>query len=250
MKVHLLLKKEEILPEKMAENSKVAVVLDVLLATTAIVSALYQGAKGVIPVKDHNEARELSKMYQKGGCILAGELHAKPITGFLYPSPLLLSGQVQGKTLILSTTNGTVALRNTEGAQKVYISSLLNNKETAKALLKHQQGSTIVIICSGNSGEVSLEDVYGAGHLITSLIELADVSLQLSDAARTAYYLYKGNQQMGRELLESSYVGHLFARHGLYSDLQYASTEDAAPVVAVLEDGKATIARDHMQKQT
>ncbi|UZJ76873.1 2-phosphosulfolactate phosphatase [Fictibacillus sp. KU28468] len=250
MKVHLLLKKEEIHSEKMAENNKIAVVLDVLLATTTIVSALYQRAKDVIPVKDHKEARELSKMFQKGDYLLAGELHAKPIDGFLYPSPLLLSRQVQGKTLILSTTNGTVALRKTAGAQKVYISSLLNNTATAKALLHHNSSSTIVIICSGNYGEVSLEDVYGAGHLITALVELGGEPLQLSDAAQTAYYLYKGNRQNAYQVLQSSYVGNLFARYGLFDDLDFASAVDAAPVVAVLKDGKATIEQAHAQQQS
>ena len=108
-KIHLLMKKEEIQAVKIADRNKYAVVLDVLLATTTIVSALKDGAKEVIPVLHSNEAMELAKGFQQGECVLAGELDAKPIDGFIYPSPTLIGESIKGKTLILSTTNGTVA---------------------------------------------------------------------------------------------------------------------------------------------
>lgn len=248
MKVHLLLRKEEINQEKIAENDKVAVVLDVLLATTTIVSALEHGAEAVIPVLDSHEAFTVSKTLNPEAFLLAGELHAKPLEGFYYPSPSLLADVVKNKTLILSTTNGTVALRKASSATKTYIASLANNQATARTLLEKHPASTVVVICSGNAGEVSLEDLYGAGHLIHSLYTHTPEPLQLSDAAQAAFYLYQGNKQDAYHVLLSSFVGQLFARHGLLDDLKFASIEGDAPVVAMQKDGKAVI--EHVSRTT
>ncbi|MDN4523083.1 2-phosphosulfolactate phosphatase [Fictibacillus fluitans] len=241
MKVHVLLTKEEINEERLREKGKVAVVLDVLLATTTIISALNEGAKEVIPVMDANEAFKLSQSLKKGDFILAGERDARPIEHFHYPSPTLLSPLVEGKSLILSTTNGTIALKKAEAAEHVYISSLLNNERTARQLLKCHRESTIVIICSGNAGEVSLEDVYGAGHLIQSLLTMSEQNFSMSDAAKMAYYLFLGNRHNASELLSSSHVGQLFENHGLLQDLTLAATANTAPVLAVMKNGAAIL---------
>src|SRR4029078_5808268 len=96
-KIHLLIKKEDIDEEKIADGNKIAVVLDILLATTTIVSALKDGAKDVIPVLHIKEAIELANQYQQDECILAGELDAKPLDGFVYPSPTLIRESINGK---------------------------------------------------------------------------------------------------------------------------------------------------------
>src|SRR3954470_14197248 len=181
-KIHLLMKKEEIREEKIADGNKIAVVLDVLLATTTIVSALKDGAKEVIPVLHSDEALEVATKFSQGEYILAGELNARPIDGFVYPSPTLIRENIKGKTLILSTTNGTVALRKSAQAEKVYIGSLLNNPAVASSLQHCLDDQNILIICSGNSGETSLEDFYGAGHLIDCLQKQR--KYDLTDAAK------------------------------------------------------------------
>ncbi|MEH7356480.1 2-phosphosulfolactate phosphatase [Neobacillus drentensis] len=237
-KIHLLMKKEDIQEEKMAEGKKCAVVLDVLLATTTIVSALKDGAKEVIPVLNSNEAMELAKGYQPGECVLAGELDAKPIDGFVYPSPTLIRDFINGKTLILSTTNGTVALRKSSSAKKVYIASLLNNPAVASALWNIPEDQTILVICSGNSGETSLEDFFGAGHLIDCLLKNGEY--ELTDAAKTALYFYRG-QYDSYEILLDSYVGRLLNKHNQHADLKVAASKGITPIVPVLRDGKVVI---------
>jgi 2-phosphosulfolactate phosphatase len=82
-KIHLLMKKEDIREEKLTNGNKLAVVLDILLATTTIVSALTDGAKEVVPVLHRKDAIEQTKKYPQGEYILAGELDAKPIDGFV-----------------------------------------------------------------------------------------------------------------------------------------------------------------------
>jgi len=211
-KVHVLMKKEDIDAEKIACN-KVVVVLDILLATTSIVSALNNGAKQVIPVLDAEEGLRISQQFPADSCILAGELDAKPLEGFMYPNPLELNKQIMGKTLVISTTNGTIALRKGNSAWKVYISSLLNNLFVAQTTLKEDAERTIVIVCSGNAGEVSLEDFYGAGHFVSCLLEQTSVSLELSDAALSALSFYCGWQGDAKHALQSSKIGQLLAKH-------------------------------------
>jgi 2-phosphosulfolactate phosphatase len=233
------MKKEDIREEKLADGNKIAVVLDVLLATTTIVSALKDGAKEVIPVLHSTEAMGQAKMYHPGEFVLAGELDAKPIDGFVYPSPSLIKESINGKTLILSTTNGTVALRKSSSAKKVYIASMLNNPAIAGAIHKvATEDHTILVICSGNSGETSLEDFYGAGHLIDCLLK--NSKYELTDAAKAALYFFRG-QEDAYEILLDSYVGKLLDKYDQQPDLKVAASKGITSIVPILKDGKVVV---------
>ncbi|MEH7076771.1 2-phosphosulfolactate phosphatase [Neobacillus drentensis] len=237
-KIHLLMKKEDIQEDKIAEGNKIAVVLDILLATTTIVSALKDGAKEVIPVLHSNDALEQAKLFKQGEYVLAGELDAKPIDGFVYPSPTLIRDSINGKTLILSTTNGTVALRKSSSADKVYIASLLNNPAVAGVIQKVIEEHTILIICSGNSGETSLEDFYGAGHLIDCLVK--NNEYELTDAAKAAWYFYLGQEDAYKILLDS-YVGSLLDKYDQQADLKIAASKGITSIIPILQNGKVVV---------
>ncbi|RFU69943.1 2-phosphosulfolactate phosphatase [Bacillus sp. V59.32b] len=241
-KIHLLIKKEEINEQKMAEGEKIAVVLDVLLATTTIVSALEDGASEVIPVLDLQEAVGYQKQDGSDLFILAGELQAKPVDGFIYPSPTFIRKVIKGKSLVLSTTNGTVALRKSAGANAVYIASLLNNPFVAGEIAKAWHHGTVIVVCSGNSGEVSLEDLYGAGHFIDCLLKEQDEEMEITDAALSALSMYRGNKENAYEVLKSSYVGRMFDKHQFESELKFASQKGTINLAPKLENGKIAIA--------
>ncbi|MCK1992702.1 2-phosphosulfolactate phosphatase [Peribacillus muralis] len=249
--IHLLLKKEEIRKEKLSEGEKVAVVLDVLLATTTIISALHNGARQVIPVLDPSAGIEISQEEGNGEYVLAGELNAAPVDDLIYPSPTLLRKMVRDKTLILSTTNGTVALRNSAAAKKVYIASLLNNPSVAEKIKRQHQTETIIIVCSGNSGEFSLEDFYGAGHLIDCLMLGSPERFNLNDAAKAASALYRTNIENAFDILQASYVGQLFNRHSLIDDLKLAANKGSVDLVPEMVNGRieAESSRQEMQHQ-
>ena len=234
VKIQLLIRKEDISAEKIAEGEKIAIVLDVLLATTTIVSALKEGAKEVIPVQTPDEAKRVSKSYKNGDMLMAGEVNAGPIEGFIYPSPSEIKREIKGKALILSTTNGTVALRMAADAKRVYIASLLNNESTAKHISETHKEETIIIVCSGNSGELSLEDFYGAGHLI-SCLEKSIGKLELNDAAKAAAAIFKQGDKNPYEQLSNSYVGQLLLKYGFDEDLKLAASIGAAEIIAVLK---------------
>ncbi|WP_026695730.1 2-phosphosulfolactate phosphatase [Peribacillus kribbensis] len=238
MKIHLLMTKEEVQEEKLKSGRKIAVVFDVLLATTTITAALGDGALAVIPAENREEALRIAAFLPEEK-VLAGEYDAKPISGFHYPSPFMLRDSVKGKTLVLSTTNGTVALKKAAAAEKVFISCLLNNPAAAREVFQEcSPDTTLVLICSGNSGELSLEDFYGAGHFIDCLAALSPENTEVSDAAQAACLFYRGNKEKPLEILQRSRVGTMLKTHGLSADLELASYSGALDTVPVLQDGR------------
>lgn len=242
-KVHLLFKKEEIDEAKVNEGAKVAVVLDVLMATTTITSALYDGAKEVIPVLNGDEALRTAEEFAKGEFILAGELDSKPIENFVFPLPSVIRESIKNKTLILSTTNGTVALKNASKANKVYIASLLNNPYVAEEVRLEPECDTILVVCSGNSGGFSLEDFYGAGHFIECLTSGHEHEFELTDAAFAAKTFYAGTKQDGFKILLESRVGRMIDKYDGREEVHFASREGTVPIVPILS-GKKVIQLD------
>src|SRR6188508_2180815 len=124
-KIHVLTKKEEL--DSVRIPGKVVVVLDILFATTTMVAALAHGASEIVPVLDEAAARAHGKDLAVGSFVLSGELYAETLPGFAHPAPLsLLEHGVKGKTVVYSTTNGTVAMTQCAGAARVYCGALLN----------------------------------------------------------------------------------------------------------------------------
>ena len=116
-KVHVLTRREEL--DHVRVPGKVIVVLDILFATTTMVAALAHGAREVVPVLDEAGARAQAKAFPAGAFVLAGELNAEVLPGFAHPAPLsLIEHGVAGKTLVYSTTNGTVAMTQAAGAAR------------------------------------------------------------------------------------------------------------------------------------
>ncbi|MBN8207847.1 2-phosphosulfolactate phosphatase [Bacillus sp. NTK071] len=246
-KIHVLMKKEDIDQEKIG-NGKIAVVLDVLLATSTITSALEFGAEQVIPVLDQYDALAEAKALPDGSYLLSGEYEGKTIEGFLDPNPLQLKKAVKGKTLILSTTNGTVAIKRTSGAKRVYVASLLNGRAIAKKLNQEHPNETIVVVCSGSSGEFALEDFYGAGYLINQMISsLPD--WELTDAARAASSFYRGSEQSAEDVLISSRVGEMIKRYGYEDEVRFVASEGIFSIIPFV-DGKKTIIREEVHHDT
>ncbi|MBM7691324.1 2-phosphosulfolactate phosphatase [Peribacillus deserti] len=240
MKIHLLATKEEIHEAKIAAGKKVAVVFDVLLATTTITSALEDGAIEVITAETPEAALLMSSAYRKD-FVIAGELCAKPIDGFLYPSPVILKEAVKGRALFLSTTNGTVALKKASSARRVYLSCLLNNPSVAGAVRNdYTNDSVILVICSGNSGSLSLEDFYGAGHFIDCLTGSSAKDHELTDAAKAALFFYRGNVGRSMEILSEAKVGQMLLKYGMLDELELAASIGTSLVVPLFSGGKVT----------
>ena len=156
-KVHVLTKKEEL--DTVRLPGKVVVVLDILFATTTMITALAHGAKEVVPVLDESAAHAESKQLPERSFVLAGELYAETLPGFAHPAPLsLLAHGVEGKSVIYSTTNGTVAMGLACSAARVYCGALLNARALVEHIVKHHPGETVLIVCSGSGNNFNFED--------------------------------------------------------------------------------------------
>ncbi|MEK3805010.1 2-phosphosulfolactate phosphatase [Bacillus sp. FSL H8-0547] len=229
-KIHVVTRKEEIDGAKMKD--KIAVVFDVLLATSTIATVLEHGARSVIPVLDGEQARSLAAEMNKDDCMLVGEYEGRTIDGFLDPNPSALKAFAKGKKIILSTTNGTVAVHKSSPARRIFACSLLNAKAVADALAQDHREDTIILVCSGSSGHFSLEDFYGAGCLIQHLDEAG--CYELSDAAQTAKLFYEGCKEEPAVVLAKSKVGKMLKKYGFQEEITFISTRDCFSCVPVL----------------
>ncbi|MGH8766123.1 MAG: 2-phosphosulfolactate phosphatase [Burkholderiales bacterium] len=190
-RIHVLTRKEELDGVRVA--GKVVVVLDILFATTTMVAVLGNGATAVLPAADEAEARRIGARQPQGSYVLSGELYAETLPGFAHPAPMaLLAHGVAGKTVVYSTTNGTVAMTLAAGAKRVYCGSLLNARAVVSHIAAMHLRDTVLILCSGSGGNFNLEDFYGAGCLVDRFAALLGTDTDLSDAARTALAFFAG----------------------------------------------------------
>jgi len=172
-------------------NGKGVVVLDVLRATTTVITALANGAKEVIPAATSEEAVRLASNLEKDGVLLAGERKSVKIEGFaLGNSPLEMTPEVvAGKTIVLATTNGTPALVASQGGDPVLVGAPANFAAlTIRAREALAERGDLVIVCAGRERQFALEDAYTAGRLIKA-VKKGLGKVELNDAAHASLVL-------------------------------------------------------------
>lgn len=154
--------------------TQVAVVIDVLRATSTMITALGAGYRRVLCTATEEEARSL----RAPGRLLAGERHCRPIEGFDYGNSPGALDEARGEELVLCTTNGTPAILSAlAAAEEVLIGALLN----LSALLERiPRGRDVTFVCAGTGGRFALEDCYAAGRIV------AELEGSWTDAARAA----------------------------------------------------------------
>jgi 2-phosphosulfolactate phosphatase len=162
-----------------------ALVIDVLRASTTIITALTNGCDAIVPVADPAEARRRALATRNGGALVAGERQGEPIPGFdLSNSPVeFQSPRVRGKTVYFTTSNGTRALLVARAADAIGVMALVN--VTAAAAWAVDAGRDVAILCAGSHGRHSLED-WTCGGLAVDRILAAVPTAVLTDAARDA----------------------------------------------------------------
>lgn len=151
-------------------SESVAVVIDVLRASTTIVHALGHGAAAVIPCLEVDEARRIARENPENKILLGGERQGRIIDGFdLDNSPLSYrSGTVAGRTIAFTTTNGTRALLRCSQAQAVYIGAFANLSAIVEELLRGDRD--VHLVCAGTDGQLTAEDILFAGALADELL--------------------------------------------------------------------------------
>jgi 2-phosphosulfolactate phosphatase len=215
----------------------VAVVIDVLRASTTIIHALAAGATAVLPCGDVDEAHQLAKSLPTGQALLGGERGGTRIAGFdLGNSPFeYTSERIAGKTVVFTTTNGTRALLRAQQAERVLIGAFVNLRALVRVLL--EDGSPVHLVCAGTDGGVTTEDVLFAGAAAHSLWQHTGQPAQLDDETRLALSLFESRTHNPAEVLETlreSRGGRNLVELGFDADIERASTWDLFEVVPEL----------------
>lgn len=203
-------------------SGECVVVIDTLRASTTIIAALLAGAREVIPVEDVEQAVAAAGELGTDRTLLGGERRGLKIDGFdLGNSPLEYTAEVvEGKTILLTTTNGTRALRAASAAHTVLCGTLLNADSVARFCSELDQNVTL--LCAGTNGGFSMDDAIAAGGIIDAM-RARGMSLQLDDASVAAYELFDLNRTDLRAALEATGHGKRLMELGFGDDIVYCA---------------------------
>ncbi|HEX3313399.1 MAG TPA: 2-phosphosulfolactate phosphatase [Gemmataceae bacterium] len=228
VEVHLL--PELVPPGRLAGG--IAVVIDVLRATTTIVHAFAAGCREIRPCADLDEARKLADSLPAGKALLAGERRGLPPDGFdLGNSPRDFTSKIcKDRTVVLSTTNGTRAIVRAAEADRVLIGAFVNFSAVCMQL--QQDPRPVHLICSGFEGEPALEDTLFAGALVDCLSE--EIELRLNDSARLAWDAHDNHGRVLSGAFELARGGKHLLSLGFAADLKSALAIDKFALVPEL----------------
>lgn len=217
-------------------RNKIVVVIDVLRASTTIITALKNGAKEVIPVEDMSTAGRIAQNLDSSRYLLCGEKDGIKIDGYhLGNSPFEYEEEViKGKTLILTTTNGTKAITRAQFAKKIIIAGFINVEAVIEDLKK--QNGDIAIVCAGWKSRVSLEDQLCAGYIIRRLMNdvLPD---DAKDGARIAFIISEKYENQINEIVHKSNHAMRLIELGYESDIAFCAQLNTTTLIPVLKEG-------------
>jgi 2-phosphosulfolactate phosphatase len=219
-------------------------VIDILRATTTMCAALAHGAKAVIPAASTEEALRLAQTIGSEDLLLAGERNCVTIPGFqLGNSPLeMRDATVRGKTLIVSTTNGTKALLACMGAAAVYPTAAVNLTLAAeRASEAIANDGELLIVCAGRDGGFALDDAYCAGRLIAAALGSRKPHRALNDAGLASLDLVRRYGDRWERPLTYSRGGRELLRLGFRDDVLDAARLDAYPVLPLFHERRVTL---------
>ena len=217
-------------------NNSIIVIIDVLRATSTIATALYNGARCVIPVDSVSRCIELGKQIDG---ITAGERDGKIAEGLEYGnSPFEYPGDfIEGKTLVLTTTNGTRLLHMAleKGAKEIITGSFPNLSAMCDHLIGMKRN--VILGCAAWKDRVNMEDTLFAGAVISRVRKHFDINCDSSHMAEAMYEKGKGNLFSFLKNNNASHY-HRLMNFGLEKDIRYCLTPDSANVLPVYSDGK------------
>ncbi len=217
-------------------SNSVVVIIDVLRATSTIATALHNGAKEIIPVDSVPECIRIGKQMD---AITAGERDGKVADGLQYGnSPFEYPESfIAGKTLVLTTTNGTkllhMALNN--GANEVITGAFANLTAVCEYIV--QQNKPVLLACAAWKDRVNIEDSLFAGAVIHQIKNHFSVDC---DASAISELMFTQAQTDLFGFMKNNHASHYkrLSAFGLEKDIQHCLTADTAPVVPIYQEGK------------
>ena len=217
-----------------AQDMGIVVVIDVLRATSAMVAAFENGVDRIIPVATIEEAKAY---IGKPGYIAAAERNGEVVEGFAYGnSPLAYVGEdLSGKTIVMTTTNGTKAINLAKDAPTMVVGSFLNLTALSEWLV--QQDENILLLCSGWKDKFNLEDSIFAGAVMERLLESGKFGVE-EDSSIAAKYMYMSARDNFLSLLKAAPRRRRIEQLQLLPDVKYCLTPDQSKVIPVLRNGE------------
>jgi 2-phosphosulfolactate phosphatase len=217
-------------------SNSVVVIIDIFRATSTIATALYNGAKCVIPVDSISRCIELGRQIEG---ITAGERDGQIAEGLEYGnSPFEYSKEfVEGKTLVLTTTNGTRLLHMAleKGATEIVTGSFNNLSAICDHLVDLKQN--VILGCAAWKDKVNMEDTLFAGAVISRIRKNFDIRCDSSHMAEAMYEKGKKNLFAFLKKNNASHY-HRLMKFDLEKDMRYCLSEDEANVLPVYAGGK------------
>ena len=224
-------------------DDQVVVVIDVLRATTSILEALAAGGRAVIPVESVEAAVRKKDELGREGVLLCGERRSRPIAGFdLGNSPReFTADRIAGRILLMTTTNGTAALRAGAAGRECLVACLRNVDAVVDALVK--AAADVTLLCAGREGRFALEDAVCAGVIARRTAQRGG-RVRPDDAARAAVLLAGRFETRLDWLLPRTAAGRRLAQAGFADDIPFCAALDRHTVVPRLRDHLITLPAD------
>jgi len=237
-------------PQALAPNElagRTVAVVDLLRASTTIAVALAAGAKEILPAVSTEEALRVAQNLERDQVVLAGERKSVRIEGFaLGNSPgEFTSEAVGGKTVVLTTSNGTQALIAAQGAKEVVVAAAVNFSAVVQRLRPALEATgDLAILCSGHDRQFALEDAFAAGRLAKVLLPEGGLRrVQVNDGALASLEIARHFGEKWLRALRASRHGQELALLGFSDDLKACAAQDTHPVVPIYADRRITAHR-------
>ena len=233
-RLRVLMTRQEIVPERLADAT--VVVLDVFMATTTLLTILENGARGVYPVENLEEADRVRGNLDAGSVLRGGEQDAERIAGYDHgPFPEEYPPEVvAGKDVIFVTTNGTRAIADVASADTVLLGCLRN----APAVARHLETSgaeSVYLVCAGSAGRFTVEDFLGAAEILSHM----DMSgWRPNDGAWMAQDFNDRHRGQTHEILKQARAGRWFVEHDRSDTLDFVADVGASDLVPEVVDGR------------
>ncbi|WP_207536484.1 2-phosphosulfolactate phosphatase [Desertivirga arenae] len=220
-----------LLPLYDVENS-IVVVIDIFRATSSMCYGIENGAEAIIPVSQVEECIA----YSEKGYLIAAERNGEVVEGFDFGnSPFSYTAEkVAGKTVVLTTTNGTHAIHLSRQAKKIAIGSFLNLSSLSNWL--REQNENVLLVCAGWKNKVNLEDTVFAGAVVDKLRN--DEHYKIDDSAIAAADLWSlAKDNLGAYLAKTSHSERL-KKLGIEEDIAFCLNIDITSAIPVLDGEK------------
>lgn len=220
-------------------SNSIVVIIDVLRATSTIATALYNGARSVIPVDSVSRCMEIGRQIE---AVTAGERDGKIAEGLEYGnSPFEYPRDfIEGKTLVLTTTNGTRLLHMAldKGAKEIITGAFSNLSAVCEHLITMKRN--VILGCAAWKDRVNMEDTLFAGAVIARTRDHFSINCDSSHMAEVMYEKGKKNLFEFLKKNEASHY-HRLMGFGLEQDLRYCLSEDKANILPLYSDGKLVV---------